>query len=321
MSMPTEAGQQARWEKPDLRNRVALVCGASRGAGRGIALALGECGATVYVSGRTLRGGPPPFDGAPGTIDDTAEEVTRRGGRGVPVRCDHTVEADVAALFARIRDEHGRLDLLANGVWGSSRENYDQMFGDRKRPFWELGSVGWNEAMLGGAYAHLLASVYAARLMAPRGAGLIASVTEPADGFPGGASLFWMFTGLGHAVINRLAAAMSGALKSRAVAIVAVCPGFMRTERVMMHIEKLTEEQKRAFRFELSETTEYVGRAVASLAADSKALRWTGKTVHIGDLAEEYGFTDTDGRQPNFYREVLQKMSAGKKSKRSEKKR
>ncbi len=111
------------WTPPDFKDTVAVVAGASRGAGRGMALALAETGATVYVTGRTTRDGPKPFDDAPGTIEDTAEEVTRRGGRGIPVRCDHAVESEVAALFERVRCEQGRLEIFANGVWGSSEES------------------------------------------------------------------------------------------------------------------------------------------------------------------------------------------------------
>jgi len=309
------------WTTPDLNGQVAVVAGASRGAGRGMALALGDTGAAVYVTGRTVRGGPKPFDDAPGTIEDTAEEVTRRGGRGIPVWVDHSIEADVAALFDRVEKEQGRLDILANGVWGSSQQSYDQFFRKEHRPFWELPSVGWQEAIMAGAYAHLLASQHAARLMAPRRKGLIVSVTEPND--DGGGSLFWLFHTIGHRCINRMAAAMRSDLGKHNIAIVALAPGFMRTERVLMGLEKLTEEarekMKQTYRFDKSESTEYVGRAVAALAADPDVLRFSGKLVHVGDLARKYGFRDTDGRQPHFLQEVLKKMfpekSTGRKKK------
>lgn len=295
-------GRHLGWTPPGFRGKVAVVTGASRGAGRGIALALGDTGATVYVTGRTTRRGPKPFDKAPGTIDDTAEEVTRRGGRGIPVRVDHTVEEEVTALFERVRREQGRLDILANAVWGGN-ERYGEK-GWRNRPFWELSSTGWQEMMMAGAYAHFLASQYAARLMAPRRRGLIVNITEPViEKYDRGGPLFWTFWMLGHRCINRIAEAMSADLKKRKVTIVALAPGFMRTERVLMHMK--SEKAKKAMRFDKSETTEYVGRAVASLAADAKALKKTGKLLYVGDLAQEYGFKDADGRAvPNFYREL-----------------
>ena len=289
------------WTPPDLRGKVAIVTGASRGAGRGIALALGETGATVYVTGRTARGGPQPFDGAPGTIDDTAEEVTRRGGVGIPVRCDHTVESEVEALFERVRREQGRLDTLANAVWGGSEQYVQKDW--KSKPFWELESTGWKQTMTAGAYAFLLASIHAARLMAPRRRGLIVHVTEPVlEKYDRGGPLFWMFWMLGHRCINRMSEAMSPDLKKRDIASLALAPGWMRTERVMMYT---SEKEKKSPRFAKSETTEYVGRAVAMLAADPKVLRKTGKLLYVGDVAREYGFKDADGRYvPNFYREL-----------------
>jgi len=293
------------WTPPNLSGKVAVVAGASRGAGRGIAVALGHTGATVYVAGRTASGGPPPFDGAPGTIEDTAEEITRRGGRGIAVRADCSVEADVAALFARVEKEHGHLDLLANGVWGSSEQNNLQFFGKGKRAFWELESPpGWSESVMQGAYPCLLTSVYGARLMAPRRKGLIVHITDHNDD-DAGSSLFWLFYTLGHRAINRMAPAMHKELAKRNVAVIALCPGFMRTERVMMFVDKMSEAEKKKWGFDKSETTEYVGRAVASLAADPKVLKKSGKLLYGGDLAGEYGFKDADGKDVgNFLKKM-----------------
>jgi NAD(P)-dependent dehydrogenase (short-subunit alcohol dehydrogenase family) len=273
------------------------VMGASRGGGRGIALALGEAGATVYVAGRTTRDGPKPADGAPGTIEDTAEDVTRRGGRGVPVRVDALVEADVAGLFERIARDVGRLDVLANAGWGGN-----EMYGGAdRRPFWKHDPASWRN-FAGSAAAHLATAVHAARLMAPRKAGLIVSLTEPVDEkWSGSGALFWMLWGMEHQVINRAVAAASRDLKKAGIAIVALAPGFMRTERVLMHLK--TEKEKKAFGFEDSETPEYAGRAVAALAGDPKVMRHAGKLVYGADLARAYGFTDVDGKQVgNFYR-------------------
>lgn len=294
------------WTPPDFKDRVVVVAGASRGAGRGIALALGDTGATVYVAGRTTRGGPKPFDGAPGTIEDTAEEVTRRGGRGIAVRTDCSADAEVAALFERVGKERGQLDILANGVWGSSEQTALQFTGKERRPFWELESPpGWREAILGAAYPCLLTSQHAARLMAPRGKGLIVHVTEPVEEYGDKESLFWMFTGLGHRAINRMVAAMSRELAKRQIISIALCPGFMRTERVEIHMKKLDEAARRRWGYDKSETTEYVGRAVASLAADAKVLNKSGKLLLVGDLAVEYGFKDADGKHVgNIYKEM-----------------
>lgn len=291
----------AVWERPDLSGTVAVVAGASRGAGRGIALALGDTGATVYVTGRTTRSGPKPPDGVSGTIDETAEEVTRRGGRGIPVSVDHTADADVTGLFERVEREQGRLDVLVNAVWGGGEQFAQEDW--KSRPFWELPDAGWQANMMAGPYAILLASQHAARLMAPRRKGLIVHVTEPIiEKYDRGGPLFWMFWMLGHRGINRISEAMSADLKKRNIASIALAPGWMRTERVMKHT---SAKEKKSPRFAKSESTEYVGRAVAHLAADAKVLERTGKLLYVGDLAEEYGFPDADGRRvANFYREL-----------------
>jgi NAD(P)-dependent dehydrogenase (short-subunit alcohol dehydrogenase family) len=294
------AGASAEWLRGRLEGKVAVVAGASRGAGRGIALALGDAGATVYVAGRTTRGGWTPSDGAPGTIDDTAEEVTRRGGHGIAVRADCTVKSDIAALFARVEKEHGRLDVLANAVWGAN-EHFSET-GRKGKTFWELDDTGWHTAMMAGAYAHLQCIVHAARIMVRQSAGLIACVTEPIiEGHDYSASLFWMFWGLGHQSINRIIESTSRDLKKQKIAILGLAPGWMRTERVLMHT---SERERKSARYAKTESTEYVGRAVVALAAQGRALRHSGKVVLVGDLAREYGFADLDGRQPNFYREM-----------------
>lgn len=276
-----------------LSGKIALVSGASRGAGRGIALALGEAGATVYVAGRTTRAGPPPIDGAPGTIDDTAEEVTARGGRGIAVQADLTREEDVARLYDRIEHEAGRLDLLANAVWGGN-ERYGEIAWDS--PFWEQSLDQLRQTILPGPYAYLLVSRQAARLMAARAAGLIVHLTDgvSADGSrPYAGQIAW---DLAHAAIERMAFAMSHDLQPRGVAVVALMPGFMRTERVLMYFP--TEESRQNPMFQRTETPEYLGRAVAALAADPNVIAKTGQLAFVADLAREYGFTDVDGSQP-----------------------
>jgi NAD(P)-dependent dehydrogenase (short-subunit alcohol dehydrogenase family) len=299
-----DAKRPIGWTPPDLRGRVAMVAGASRGAGRGIALALGECGATVYVTGRTFRGGPVPPDGAPGTIEETADEVNARGGRGIPVAVDFTREPDVAALFERVEREAGRLDILANAVFGWSAESFEAfLHPERKRKmFWEQNSTSWKESVEGGPYAHLLGAVHGARMMAKHGGGLIVSITEPILGF-GPKTLDWALIELGHRGINEMASAMKSDLAKIGVTIVALAPGFMRTERVLMHMSGRREKHKKASGFHLSETPEYTGRAIAKMCADKKIARHSGKLVFVGDLAKTYKFKDADGKfVANFYR-------------------
>jgi NAD(P)-dependent dehydrogenase (short-subunit alcohol dehydrogenase family) len=283
--------------KEPLEGKVAVVAGASRGAGRGIALALGDAGATVYVAARTARGGPRPSDGAPGTVEDTAEEVTARGGRGIPVRTDCTDQSDVAALFSRVQKEQGRLDVLANSVWGGhdafgSVEDWQESW---KRPFWDQPFDQWRQMMMPGPVAYFLTSCHAARLMAAAGGGLIVGVTDGIiDGRPPEEYRGQLMWDVGHHCINRLMLGMAVEGKPYRIAVVTLVPGFMRTERVLMNCK--TEELKRMFRFDLSESVEYVGRAVAALAADATVLEKTGKIHFVADLAREYDFTDVDGK-------------------------
>lgn len=289
-----------------LRGKVAVVAGGSRGAGRGIALALGDAGATVYVAGRTTRGGAPPADGAAGTIDDTADEVTARGGNGIAVRTDCAREDDVAALYARIVRDHGHVDVLANAVWGAAdaMTTTEAMLDAWGKPFWEIPASYWRHHLTAGAGAYYLMSSYAMRLMAPRKRGLIVGITDglmgdvPDDVLTGksggdfGGQLIW---DLAHVTINRLMFSMSVEAKKQKVAVITLMPGFMRTERVARAMT--SDEIRKQFRYDLSESTEFVGRAVASLAADKHALRKTGRIHFVADLAKEYGFTDVDGAQ------------------------
>lgn len=290
--------------------RIAVVTGASRGAGRGIALALGEQGATVYCVGRSRRDGPAPPDGAPGSIDATADEVSRRGGHGIAAPADCTDDAQVAAVFAQVEREHGAPDVLANAVWGGhdAFRTHDEWMAAMGRPFWEGAGRMWSVTMDAGPRAYLLASAHAARLMAPRKRGLIAGITDfvfgdPSDasktGYHAGYMKGMLFPDVAHQCINRLMFCLSEELKAAGVAVVTLMPGFMRTERVERAMT--TEKMKKMFRYDLSESVVYVGRAVAALAGDRQALAKTGRIHYVADLAEEYGFTDEDGtRHPRF---------------------
>jgi NAD(P)-dependent dehydrogenase (short-subunit alcohol dehydrogenase family) len=289
-----------------LKNHVVVVAGASRGAGRGIALALGDAGATVYVAGRTTRGGPSPLDGTGGTIDDTADEVTARGGHGVAVPTDCTDMTSVEALFARVHDECGRVDVLANAVWGMSDgfATMDDWTGAWATPFWGQPIASWQHMIDAGPRAYFLTSTCAMRLMAQQRHGLIVGLTDgyfetapgvPVEGSAGG-PLLWS---LSHQCINLLMKGMAAEAKQHKVAVITLMPGFMRTERVVRYLT--TDTLKKQFGFAHAESTEYVGRAVAALAADRKALAKTGKVHFVADLAAEYGFTDVDGRRiPRF---------------------
>jgi NAD(P)-dependent dehydrogenase (short-subunit alcohol dehydrogenase family) len=285
-----------------LSGRVAVVAGASRGCGRGIALALGEAGATVYVTGRTTRNGRKPVDGAPGTIEDTAEEVTRRGGRGIAVAVDFTDPAQVADFFTRVGREQASLAILACAVWGGSERYLDPVWA---QPFW-MQPVGiWREFLDTGPGAFWNAGHAAARIMAKHGSGLIVAITEPiTNQFEGQQpSLAESFGHLAHYVTNRLVADLARDAKEAGIAVIGLLPGFMRTERVEMHLPD--EASRKAYRYDLSESTEYSGRAVAALAGDPNVVTKSGKLVYVADLAEEYGFTDVDGtRVGNFYRLV-----------------
>ena len=281
---------------PSLHETVALVTGASRGAGRGIAQELGTAGATVYVTGRSV-GGRPTTDNVPGTIEDTASEVTACGGRGIAVRCDHTVDAEVEALFARIRADHGRLDLLVNNVWGGYEHSECKPlpFG----PFWEQSLHQWEGMFTAGVRAHVTASRLAAPLMVPNRRGLIVSTTANLGALPYLPNLFY---DLSKNAVARLVWAMAQELKAHGIASVAVAPGFMRTERV-------TEAFRRAGALAAldgpggpKETTIYIGRAIVALATDPQVLEKSGQLLEVGTLAREYSFTDADGSQPAPFR-------------------
>jgi NAD(P)-dependent dehydrogenase (short-subunit alcohol dehydrogenase family) len=283
-----------------LTGKVAVVTGASRGAGRGIAQELGAAGATVYVTGRSTREAPATSYGGllaqagltrlPGSVDETAEEVTRVGGRGIPVRVDHTDEAQVRDLFARVAREQERLDLLVNNAWGAHETFTPESL---SAPFWEQSMENWDSMFQRGVRNHLLSSRAAAPQFLKQKSGLIVTTTFwDHDQYLKGNLLY----DLAKSAMNRLAFAVAQELRPHNVASLAVSPGWMRTEFVMMGPK--TDEQHWRERPALArtESPRYLGRAVAALAADPKVLEKTGRVLLVGDLAQEYGFTDIDGR-------------------------
>lgn len=267
-----------------LQGKVAIVTGASRGAGRGTAHVLGEAGATVYVTGRSTRAElvNPLW---PETIEETAEGVTARGGVGIPVRCDHTKDAEVAALFEQVRAEQGRLDLLVNNAWGGYQSDYETF----TVPFWEQPDR-WHAMFTAGVRAHLNASKLAAPLMIEQRQGLIINTTV----YDRGKYISNLYYDLAKNAVNRMAYGMALELKAHGVTAVALAPGWMRTERVM-DTNPSPEELVH------TESPEYLGRAVPALVLDPERMALTGRTLNVGDLAESYGFTDVDGRRvPTF---------------------
>lgn len=295
--------------KGSLKGKVAVVAGATRGAGRGIAVELGAAGATVYCTGRSVRGRPSDMN-RPETIDETAELVSRAGGVGIAVRTDHTKEAEVRALFERVRAEQdGQLDVLVNDVWGG------ESLISWGTPFWEQDLGAASKLIERAVFSHIVTSRYGVPLMVARGSGLIVEITD-------GDTLAYRGNFLYDLVktsVIRLAVGMAGDLGGRMVTTepgveldqkplkitaLALTPGFLRSEEMLEHFG-VTEETwqdgaKKDPYFIASETPFYTGRAVTALAADPNVYEKTGKAFYTGNLATEYGFTDTDGTQPNF---------------------
>lgn len=274
---------------------VAVVAGATRGAGRGIACALGEAGAAVYCAGRSSRESPGP-PGRPETIEETAERVDACGGRGIAVRADFLEEEQVRGLFERVEKESGRLDVLVNDIWGG-----DALI-EWGRPFWELSTETTAEILRRAVGTHLIGSRWGVPLLRRTGRGLVVEVT---DGDFLGYRLNLAYD-LAKVAAIRLAYAMACELEGTGVTALAVTPGFLRSEAMLDHFG-VTEETWRDGvakdrHFAESETPLYVGRAVAALAADPEVGRRAGGVYASGTLAREYGFADADGRRPDFGR-------------------
>lgn len=275
-----------------LTGKVAVVAGATRGAGRGIARMLGEAGATVYCSGRSTRAHR-ATPGRPETIEETAELVTAAGGRGIAVRTDHSVEEEVKALFARVMSESGKVDILVNDIWGSDDITQWQ-------PFWTLDSAQGFQMLDRAVRTHILTSRHAAPHMIERKSGLIVEITDgDHHGYRG-----TLFYDLAKSATIRLAFAMASELRGSGVSALAVTPGFLRSE-AMLERFGVTENNwrdaaEKAQGFESSETPCYVGRAVAALAADPNVHAKAGGVYASWTLAREYGFTDIDGNSPHW---------------------
>lgn len=276
-----------------LKGKIAVVAGATRGAGRGIACMLGELGATVYCTGRSVRG-KSTSSHRPETIEETAEMVTAYGGVGIPVQVDHTIETQVDALFEQVRAEHGQLDILVNDIWGGDE------LAEWGKPFWELSIQPGLLMQQRGVYTHIITSRYAAPLMLNQGHGLIIEITDGDSATYRGN----FFYDLAKMSVIRLAYAMAEELRPYGITALAVTPGFLRSEAVLDHFgvteANWQEGAEKDRHFIASETPFYVGRAVAALAADPNVAAKSGQVFSSWNLALEYGFKDIDGRQPNW---------------------
>ncbi|MGK5553326.1 SDR family oxidoreductase [Actinomadura kijaniata] len=294
----------------DLTGRIALVAGATRGAGRGIAVALGERGATVYCTGRTTRAGRSEMN-RPETIEETAERVTAAGGEGIAVRVDHLDPPQVADLVGRIDADHGRLDVLVNDIWGG-----DHLFRFRT-PFWELSLEDGLRMMRLALDTHLITAHHALPLLLRRPGGLLVEITDgTAETNAGYRRDCGIFYDLAKWAVIRLGGTFAEEIGPRGATALSLTPGWLRSEAMLEHFG-VTEENWRDGtevnpHFAISETPLFVGRAVAALAADPGRARWNGRSLSAGELAPVYGFTDTDGSRPDAWRYIAEVESQGK---------
>jgi NAD(P)-dependent dehydrogenase (short-subunit alcohol dehydrogenase family) len=286
-----------------LTGRIAVVAGATRGAGRGIARMLGEAGATVYCSGRSVTG-KPATGTRPETIEQTAEMVTLAGGRGIAVQTDHLHADQVERLFARVTEESGRLDILVNDIWGGDALT------EWGTPFWKLDPAKGFAIIESAIKTHILTSRYGVPLMIEQKSGLVVEITDGDHlGYRG-----TLYYDLAKTTAIRLAFAMSEELAGKGITALAVTPGFLRSEAMLDRLGVTEANWRDAAAnvqgFESSETPCFVGRAVAALAADPNVSAKAGGVYASWTLSDEYGFTDIDGGQPHWERYMLRRTDA-----------
>jgi NAD(P)-dependent dehydrogenase (short-subunit alcohol dehydrogenase family) len=293
-----------------LDGKVALVAGATRGAGRGTAVALGEAGATVYCTGRTTRERRSEYD-RPETIEETAELVTAAGGTGIAVAVDHLEAAQVEALVQRIDAEQGRLDVLVNDIWGG------ELLFEWNKPVWEHDLEKGLRLLRLAIDTHLITSHFALPLLIRSPGGLVVEMTDGTREYNADHYRLSAFYDLAKASAIRLAFAQSEELAPHGCTAVALTPGWLRSE-MMLDNYRVTEENWRdgaavnPHFAAISESPRFVGRAVAALAADPDLQRRTGGSFSSGGLAREYGFTDLDGSQPDCWRYLVEVQDAGR---------
>lgn len=278
-----------------LQGKIAVVAGATRGAGRGIACMLGEAGATVYCTGRSTRGNLASGSQRPETIDETAEMVTAFGGKGIAVRVDHSVPQEVEAFFARVKAEQGRLDILVNDIWGGERWI-------ERTTFWERSLENGLRMLRQAIETHIITAHYGAPMMVEQKSGLIIEITDGDTADYRGEVVYDLVK---NSVI-RLAYGMSQDLQPHGVTALAVTPGFLRSEEMLDYFGVSKENWRDATKIEphfiASETPFFVGRAVAALAADPDVAKKAGGVYASWTLSDEYGFGDIDGSQPHWGR-------------------
>jgi NAD(P)-dependent dehydrogenase (short-subunit alcohol dehydrogenase family) len=286
-----------------LSGGIALVAGATRGAGRGTAVALGEAGATVYCSGRSTRERRSEID-RPETIEETAELVSEAGGEGIPVAVDHLDSAQVAALVERIDAEQGRLDVLVNDIWGS-----EHLF-EWNKPIWEHDLERGLRLLRLAVDTHLVTSHHALRLLVREPGGLVVEMTDGTAEYNAERYRVSTFYDLAKTSVIRLAWSQAEELRPFGATAVSLTPGWMRSELMLEHhgVEEANwrDAVERAPHFCISESPRFVGRAVAALAADPDVARWSGQSLSSGGLAQVYGFTDLDGTRPDCWRYMVE---------------
>ena len=268
-----------------LQGKVALVTGASRGIGKGIALSLGEAGATVYITGRTVKEGK-SASCLGGTIHQTVEEVRQLGGKCIAIQCDHRIDSEVKAVFKQINADNNKLNILVNNVWGGYEHYTDGTEFLNEKEFWTLPTSRWDSMFQSGVRAHYVTSVFAAPLLIKQDNSLIVNLSF----FVAQRNDKGVAYGVAKAASDRMVACMAQELREHNVAAVSLYPGLVRTESVMKAAEHLDLSN--------SESPQFIGRAVVALASDAYLMNKTGRVLIAAELAQDYGFTDIDGKQP-----------------------
>ncbi|MFG2374187.1 SDR family oxidoreductase [Streptomyces sp. NPDC048504] len=292
-----------------LEGKVALVAGATRGAGRGIAVELGAAGATVYVTGRSTRAQRSEYD-RPETVEDTADLVTAAGGRGIAVPTDHLEPSAVRALVDRIDDEQGRLDVLVNDIWGG-----EHLFA-WDTPVWEHDLDNGLRILRLAVETHAITSHHALPLLLRRPGGLVVEMTDGTAEYNRDTYRVSFFYDLAKSSVLRMAFALGHELGPRGATALALTPGWLRSEIMLdqfgVREDNWRDALERVPHFAISETPRYVGRAVAALTADPEVARWNGQSLSSGGLAPVYGFTDLDGSRPDAWRYLVEVQDVGK---------
>jgi NAD(P)-dependent dehydrogenase (short-subunit alcohol dehydrogenase family) len=318
---------EAASNKVSLRGRIAVVAGATRGAGRGIAAALGEAGATVVCTGRSTasKAASTRSDyNRSETIEETAALVTRLGGTGVPIAVDHLEPEQVAELAERIRDEYGRIDVLVNDIWGAERLKGGPR--EWNTPIWKLDLQKGLRILRLGIETHLVTSHFLLPLLIGQPGGLLVEVTDGTAEYNSSHYRISVFYDLVKQSVNRLAFSQGHELASHGATAVAITPGWLRSEMMLDNFgvteanwrdalsNRGNDQPQAPTDFALSESPRYIGRAVAAVAADPDRSKWNQLSLSSGELARQYGFTDIDGSRPDMWRYIIEVREGGKQA-------